>query len=1485
MSRTRSNLIDLEGILASIRESDAAQQEQPVHPDLPQYAGRGQARFNAASSMRPQERTIIDDLLTSAEFTPLPKWYRDLGGTALKAVEGFAGGVGQFAVDGLSKVTGGLIDITGSSVDKSRAYDLLSSDDPNLRVEGQRLLDQARMVEDSSREGFRLEMKRNRETPYAGVDQDSVAGYAGSIIGNVAPSVAGLLPGMQVPVMAGYFASAYEDAYDQYADTKMSQTGTYDTTTAATVGMASGAIQAALEFLPIRGVKKAAAEANRVLVDAAMSGLPGWRQQAAKQVAKLIGLGAAQEGTEEGLSELSNEIIRLTYDADLRERYRTDPTGAAMDAAGRIARAAMAGAAGGALLGGAGFGTALAGHGEMSQESAAQDTGDIPMIEVEGDQQSTPGQQTPGQASQQASPMSSIRKDVAGSSDLMRAAFGMKNVEVAKDGRETPRVARPEAIAALRSAGKIPTTTDPYDFMHEVASDPDRYSELVEALRESPDMSRSQAEALFGEENSRSLFRDASGDGSDNSRASRKAWVESVLELADSNALDIGPSAQTDVPVPPGSAPSGINADPPDGRFGFDDDFRTRMLEHWLNKYEKLGGLQRKVEAETGASIPDSDNAVQQIRLAKSKRRYEQERFLEGPGGVRETLMSMKESGIGHADVARLAAAIHAKEANEQVAKRNPDDPNIGYGLSNDAAERIIADATRRPDSAKLFRYADWLRSKLDERTSLDETAGVLSEADRRRMGAAYEHYVATIDDPQFMQEMDGDVSGMELVPRNAYSVAKTQRLRRLGRTYGSLDDPSNPRAKALFEGMFAHAIELYERGILRRSQNHVLNTMRRFAESTEGVQRGLTVRYAPPDTRRINPRTNQVETAAEALAAYRSRPDVLYGKLDEESGPAGSRLAPGTPFYIEVGDERLADTLKTLAVPDESTERILNVFRAMTNFRRFTATSIANVAFPFGNIFRDQQTAISTIFTEHEDAAKAIRDYSRNTRPAFVAVARSMFSSFLKPDTSEFGRYYEELQSVGGTQQMFTKNDFDSAKSLVSSIMEPTAASRMRDAAESTWNALSNATKPFEDSTRLAYYVMLRKRGWSEDRAAIAARDLTVDFQVHGRKTTLLRAVKPFLNAGVQGQRKMVRMLRTPRGKYVAGLYFLSGMTRALVAYMAFRDRNEDGKSDAAQLPSWERDTMVTIPGTMVKFPAMWGMQPAQSLGWWAGETLAASYGIGNAEVDHYANAKAFANAMVDAFNPAGGSDTFSPKGAFRFALPIGVEDAFELASNEDWRGQRIYNTPFNRDQAAGWVDSEHAMETTPQAFVRVARGLNRITGGDESTPGFVDPAPETIQHLFRAILGGGARTIERIGGFVSAPYTGDVKDWTSLPIASTFVRPGVDQRAANEEYSVMSDAASTYLSRLKSYEKSGNYDAYEALVSGSPDIAYAASVIDVTDQQIEDIRDVLKETSDPEYRRELLMAIQAQKASAMGLIRAARRSARGTEATSGTP
>ena len=87
---------------------------------------------------------------------------------------------------------------------------------------------------------------------------------------------------------------------------------------------------------------------------------------------------------------------------------------------------------------------------------------------------------------------------------------------------------------------------------------------------------------------------------------------------------------------------------------------------------------------------------------------------------------------------------------------------------------------------------------------------------------------------------------------------------------------------RLFYEAGFAHLIELYERGILRRSQNHVLNTVRRFASSAAGKQQGFTVRYKPPVERKLNRKTNTVEWDEESLATYKRRDDVLYGKLDD---------------------------------------------------------------------------------------------------------------------------------------------------------------------------------------------------------------------------------------------------------------------------------------------------------------------------------------------------------------------------------------------------------------------------------------------------------------------------------------------------------------------------------------------------------------------------------------------------------------------------
>jgi len=2083
VSRAPSNLISLDDIDAAL--NDPTTQEPVARQDLPIYQGRGGIRKDAKDAMRPDATSLLEEAYGAAtSFSPLPKWYTDFGGSVLKSVEGFAGSVGQGLGDLASTLSGGLIDLTGSSVDKSRAYDLLRSDDPELRVQGQRLIDQARTVEDATREGFRLEMQRNRETPLPGVDPDSWASTAGNIVGSVAPSIAALVPGMQAPVLAGYFSNSYESAYDQYADTKIAQTGGYDTTTAATVGVISGAIEAAMEFLPIRGIKKASAAARQALVESAMSGSANWRAQAAKQVAKLVGLGAAQEGAEEGTTELAGEILRLTYDEQLREKYKNDPTTAALEAAERITKAALAGAVGGGLLGGAGFGTALAGSGgfqggeasteapqdamapDAAQEAVAQpeqvategvpitqqdeaikrqakalrgepvqkftienvrdafkiddeqaaatvalanamglDTGRIgvqsgggtetdlaqenadvwysklnevvtqkmggamdadqlramlanngvkpeemewsgvgglsgkvtkqqiiehlaenavkvtetelggsgrgtkfseyqepggasyrellltlpsrekgpgtednfatyaagkgyseddidrawrndsdpvysdwvgrrfhydrgvpdfrsshfdepnilahvrfnertdadgkrvlfieevqsdwhqqgrdkgyasngkdvskvpdapfkkswhelamkrmiryaaengfdriawtkgdtqnkryslgelldyiswetkgdgykyivakprghtddgwrelvflsddgvvaesmaaaagtPLSEIfgkdvasriESDESgdisedglavgghgmtgfydkilvtdtnkiikrhgakvvatmfSTPGefseeenQTEPGEtftahgfditdsmrseALQKGMPLfqsrkgsvsftddgkaiirglsspdvstgvhelfhvarkflldrsvpsesrlgitdediaeaesfsgakdgkwtrdaeekfaragerylrdgksptkrldslfkkfsqwlSAIYKSIAGSpvdvkitpamravfdrlvsrggpSAMMETAFGVGMVERPRVG-DVPasRVSRPEAIKALRAAGKIPTTQDPFDFMHEVASEPERYAEFIDALRANPDMSRGQADALFGEENAKALFENAEGDKAQriSAKERRKIWVESTLELADSNALGIGPSPQSNVPLPPESAGKGRPAQPADNRIVFADDVWTRFQESQLDELEKLVKLQNAVLAETGAKeLPDRDNPEMALRLAKSKRRYEQERFHNGPNGAIPTLREMAEKRITPWRVGRLAAALHAEEANQQVAKLNPDDPTVGYGLSNDESRKIIAQEVAAPDSALVFKFAAWLSERMEERTSLDQVAGVVSARDVAQMRAVYSSFVTTQDDPDFVDH-DADVAGMSSMPRNAYSVAASQRLNRLGRSYGSLDDPNNPRARALFDGMFAHTIEAYERGILRRSQNHVLNTLRRFADTTQAVQAGLTVRFEPPIVRKMNRATGEVETDKEALSAYKARPDVLYGKLDEEVTLGnGAKLLPGTPFFIEVADANLADTLKTVKTDGALQAAVLGALRAGAGLTRFFATSILNPAYAPAGLARDWQTGMAAILTEPEfadldDKAKVIRDFTKGIPQAAAAVLRSVVG---KPGNGEFDRYYEEMKAAGGTQEMFAMSDFDKSKAVVKSIIEPNILTRSKDAFDTFVDMTSRLTKPTEDGTRLSIYAILRKRGWSRDKAALAARKFTLDFQIHGKDTTVLRAGWAFLNASVQGQRKIVRMLRTPVGKRIAGAYFLAGFVYAVTSYLVLDDdENKDGKPDSAQIPPWERDTYIRIPGLGVQIPTMWGMQPALSAGWWMGEAFAAT--MGKADVDHAANAAAFGNAILDGFNPAGGSDAFSVNGLANLVSPSLTDMAVQSAMNKDWRGNQLANAPIGRKQALTWVDSQHPFETTPEMFVNAAQFMNRWTGGDESTSGFVDVAPETIRHVVSSLFGGGYRTLEKIGGVVGAPYTGDLKTWMDLPIVDTFTTKTPDPKAVNAEYAKYEDISTRYLARIKAYEDSNNFEALRTFLSESDDLAMMSMIVEPTRKNIESMREMLRETDDAGIRRSLLESIQREREAAMGLIR----------------
>lgn len=185
VSRAQSGMIDLDEFLGGESETPVPMQR----PDMPEL---GSQRGAARESLRPQDRTLIEDWFNASTFAaPLPKWYSDFGGSALKATESFASSVGQGLGDLANTLSGGLIDISGTQpVDRTHAQELPESDDPELRLQGERLLEQADYVEGASREGCKLDLQRNRETPYATVDPDSFASTIGRIVGSALAFVA-----------------------------------------------------------------------------------------------------------------------------------------------------------------------------------------------------------------------------------------------------------------------------------------------------------------------------------------------------------------------------------------------------------------------------------------------------------------------------------------------------------------------------------------------------------------------------------------------------------------------------------------------------------------------------------------------------------------------------------------------------------------------------------------------------------------------------------------------------------------------------------------------------------------------------------------------------------------------------------------------------------------------------------------------------------------------------------------------------------------------------------------------------------------------------------------------------------------------------------------------------------------------------------------------------------------------------------------------
>jgi len=314
----------------------------------------------------------------------------------------------------------------------------------------------------------------------------------------------------------------------------------------------------------------------------------------------------------------------------------------------------------------------------------------------------------------------------------------------------------------------------------------------------------------------------------------------------------------------------------------------------------------------------------------------------------------------------------------------------------------------------------------------------------------------------------------------------------------------------------------------------------------------------------------------------------------------------------------------------------------------------------------------------------------------------------------------------------------------------------------------------------------------------------MTVNFTRKGNVGGTVNMFYMFANATLQNTATTLhRFYRSPKARAAGATILASGVAfDSLMRLISGED--DDGEKFYDKIPEYEKARAMHFmtPGGDVAFSLPLAYGP------WA--TLF-HYGRGISEIADGRDMKKVAWDMMgvtaESMNPLGAA-----KSMYSMIAPTFLDPAVEIARNRNFADVPIMHdaNPFGGNPPP----SENYFRGVTEASKAVAREANRVTGGDEVTPGWISVSPELIDYSFGVALGG-------VGRFLGQSTNVIVKamDPTSEPIEKReipFVRrlkvtkgDGTDQRIFYERAEVIED----YATQLRHWEDPDSRNRAKAL------------------------------------------------------------------------
>jgi len=466
----------------------------------------------------------------------------------------------------------------------------------------------------------------------------------------------------------------------------------------------------------------------------------------------------------------------------------------------------------------------------------------------------------------------------------------------------------------------------------------------------------------------------------------------------------------------------------------------------------------------------------------------------------------------------------------------------------------------------------------------------------------------------------------------------------------------------------------------------------------------------------------------------------------------------------------QINDPLMARAYLNQGVDHLIGVLKVGKEVNTFLSKAYTgwNPSFIFKNAIRDATEGVINLTGDYGGTTmlKVLSKYPEafGSLLRYAATGKMTDSiSNYRADGGKIGAaYLPDLDRVGQDIRK-VYNDY---AGVADTLKRDGSFSALRVASDKTISKLTHfievANMATENSMRLATYETMRENGMSRNKSALAAKDVTLNFNRKGEIGTQASALWLFFNPSVQGAARSIQTLLHSEHKTQA--WALTGAMTLLFYAMAKINASAD-KERWEQTPDYEKSHNLIIPAGkyQVKIPIPYGYGFFGNLG----TAIHELQGGKDITKVGYMLANAFAEGYSPIGNPFGDKPDYKNLAEIVPGTPLKI--GAEILANRSGLGGPIVPP----DQKEGKPDSTTMFRNTKETvWDKITGGMNKATGGNKAVAGWVDVHPDTLKYLWATATGGTGRFITDSMQIANLTAQGATPDLREVPILRDFLR-----------------------------------------------------------------------------------------------------------------